>query len=204
MKPLMYVIFIIPMVCWSQLPGNSESINKKTPAKYPVQSGIISYTVSGGATGTATLYFDRNGWRALEHRTIQINRYGTMSTEDRKELTDGDYIFKINLTSGSGEKAKDERWSGLMTYKSNAQAFEAIMVSRGGSKVGMDTLLGKPCNKWAFEKGPVSHLWVWQGIPLKVIKKLPGLSYEQTAVSFTENPQIEEVTFTLPEEVIWK
>jgi|GEM_PF-1557929 len=204
MKPLMYVIFIIPMVCWSQLPGNSESINKKTPAKYPVQSGIISYTVSGGATGTATLYFDRNGWRALEHRTIQINRYGTMSTEDRKELTDGDYIFKINLTSGSGEKAKDERWSGLMTYKSNAQAFEAIMVSRGGSKVGMDTLLGKPCNKWAFEKGPVSHLWVWQGIPLKVIKKLPGLAYEQIAVSFTENPQIEEATFALPEEITWK
>ncbi len=186
----------------AQLEGNSEKINSSTHAKFPMQQGIIQYQITGGATGSATLAFDRNGWRSIEKRNVTLKRYGIESHENRIEYIDGDYQYFINPDTKKGKQEVNKYWSGLLSYKDFEASMKAIYENESGTLLGMDSILSKPCYKWTFEKGTIKELWIWRGIPLKIIKEVPGLTYEQLATSISD--EILTDPFSLPKDIIWE
>lgn len=197
---------ILLLACFSsfgQITGNSDKINESTKPKFALKSGIINYEISGDGTGTVTLHFDRNGWRKIEHRHLTIEKYGVTSTEQTVELVDGDYVYKANLDSKKGQKQFDKSWSGLLNYKSKEETISAIMTTKGGTKDSTEVLLDKTCTIWKFDSGTISELWEWEGIPLKVVKRLPGISYEITATSIDELDSIPEERLQSLEPIVW-
>ncbi|RED97473.1 hypothetical protein [Marinoscillum furvescens] len=184
--------------------GNSTSLNEKLPARFPLEEAEITYTIINGAEGSVRLIFDRNGWRSYETKEIVFKRYGVSSSEMRSTLTDGNMMYSINHLDSSGTKSSDYTWSQLLGYKNLEQTSKAIYNQQGGQLTGLDTLLGKPCNVWVFEKGSVAELWEWNALPLKVVKRVPGITYEMVAEEMRTQPTISEDDFSLPDYVNWK
>ncbi|MEQ9303795.1 MAG: hypothetical protein RJQ14_07755 [Marinoscillum sp.] len=188
---------------FAQSIGNSEELNQKIKAKYPLSTATVKYNISGDALGTAELHFDRNGWRSVEHKEITIERYGVKSTESTIELTDGDFKYQVNVDAGKGKKTTDKSWSGLLGYRTHPETIAAIMTSKGGQSAGEQLLLDKTCTVWTFSTGATREIWEWNGILLKVIKKLPGLSYEMIAQEILPIESINEELLILPKSLVW-
>lgn len=198
-----FVLFVIPFWSGAQITGNSQEINSREKAKYPFVSATITYAVTGDASGTSILYFDRNGWRSAFTKEISFNRYGIQSTERTVELIDGDYLFTVNMESGKGKKSTNKNWSSLISYKDNTSIISAIIEDQGGKLDRLDTLLGKPCRVWVFENHTTSDLWEYQGIPLKINKKLPGYSYSLEASSIETGQTPQPSVFQLSDSIQW-
>lgn len=187
-----------------QIVGNSDLIVEKLTSKYPYSTAKIQYELSGDARGRSVLIFDRNGWRSLVTKQMKIERYGITSKEESIEYVDGDYTFTVNLDAGKGKKIENKNWSSLLSYKTNDEAISIIMEGQGGKLIGTDTILNRACRIWNFEKGAVKAVWEWQGIPLKTIKSLPGLSYAMEAISIEEEIPVSEDVFSLPDGITWQ
>jgi len=202
MKPL-FTFLLIPLFSLFQQDGNSETINKKASPRFPMISGTVHYVIKGDASGSARLVFDRNGWRSAENRSLVIKRYGIESKENRLELVNGDNLYQVNLDKSSGKATTDNKWSSLLRNKDIDTSVSIMMEYKNGELNRMDTLLGKPCQVWTFTKGNISEIWLWQGLALRTIKKMPGFSYEQVAEKIEENVP-EENTFILAEDITWQ
>ena len=203
MRLITPLLLIVCSTSFGQVTGNSDEINEKSKPKFALQAAIIHYKISGDGTGNATLHFDRNGWRKIEHQNLSLKRYGITSTEKTVEYVDGDYIYKANLDSKKGRKQFDKSWSGLLNYKSKEETISAIMTTKGGSEEGTEMLLDKECTVWKFESGTIAELWEWDGMPLKVVKKLPGITYEITATSIETLDSIPDELFKSLEAITW-
>ncbi|WP_258105638.1 hypothetical protein [Marinoscillum sp. MHG1-6] len=202
--------FILALACLIlQFPilaqnGNSIELDTQLKGKHPLASGKVSFEITGDASGTATLYFDRNGWREVLIKEITIVRFGMTSTEKTIELVDGDFYYQVNLDSKKGSRAKQKAWSQLMGYKDRAYVINAIMEEQGAVRSSDTTHLEYPVTVWEFSKGSTTSIWSWQGITLRQAKSLPGLSYEMVSVKLEENCEIPEEVFALPEDIAWE
>lgn len=196
-----YTTALLPFSSFAQSVGNSELINEKIKARYPLKQATVTYAITGDAQGSVILYFDRNGWRSATEKELTIKRYGIESVEKRKTITDGDYVYEINLETNTGTKTKDNKWSSLLGYKDATAAIAAIHASNGGELTGQDTVLNRLCNKWEFEKGAVKSLWEWQGLTLKKVKEMPGLNYTETATSISSEAPLDPTIFELTQDL---
>lgn len=183
--------------------GNSKEVDEKGKARIPLRSGKITYSISGNASGTATLHFDRNGWRQILVKEIVIEKYGIKSTEKTIELIDGDYIYRANLDAKTGIKIKETRWSSLASYKERKEIDEIIMQSNSGSTTRDTTIVDHSAVVWEFPKGSTRSQSRWEGVALEEVRSLGSLKYTMTATSFAENIDIPEETFVLPEGISW-
>jgi hypothetical protein len=204
MKTLPLLLILLSSFTISAQTGNSLVLDQKGKEKLPLKSGKISYSITGGASGSATLYFDRNGWRQMIIRELTFERYGMKSTEKTIEYIDGDLLHKANLDSKKGLKSIDGRWSELITYKPASEIPTIILEDNGGLKKGEAIQLNYPVTIWEFTSGARKSVWEWNGIILKEYKSLGDLSYQMTAETFLENEPIPEEVFALPENITWK
>ncbi len=195
--PLLWTCFIL------QGQGNSQELLNKGLQKFPIERGKVEYSISGNATGKATLYFDRYGWRSVLITEMTMKQFGVESAESSKELWDGDFWFKVDLKTNKGTKKQDDRWSQLVRYKEPSEVPGILFTNDEGVNAGPELLLEKGTTRWLFPKGIVQSLNEWSGITLRTTKKLPGLIYEITAITLSENPEIDPRVFELPESVVW-
>ncbi|MFT6882412.1 MAG: hypothetical protein ACJAVY_001210 [Marinoscillum sp.] len=178
--------------------------DKTKKARWPYERGIIQYSITGDAKGQAKLTFHEYGWKSLEHREMSFVRYGVTSEEARMEITDNTDLIKINLNTKTGIRSKDATLYNLLSYKNSPEAYEAWFTSRGGKLIGTDTILALKCNKWEFTRGNITMLWEHQGLPLKLIKKLPGLDYEHIAIKIDTTSKLDPLAFQLPKDISWE
>ncbi|MFY0601495.1 MAG: hypothetical protein JXR03_17605 [Cyclobacteriaceae bacterium] len=183
--------------------GNSMELNKNAKSKFPIESAKVSYIISGEATGTATMYFDRNGWRQILIKEITFEKFGISSTEKTVELIDGDFYFKANLNSKKGAKYTDSNWSSLLSYKAPEEILEITMESKGGVFSGDTTLLNYSVGIWNFSKGATRSIWTLEGITLREVKMIGKIRYEMIATEVNDTIKIEDDDFTLPEGIAW-
>lgn len=204
MKSLSLTLGLLGLLSLQQS-GNSLEINSRTAVRFPLESARITYTISGDASGTATLLFDRNGWRAIEHRTVTLKRYGLENTEQTVELTDGDYTFSANLGTLKGRQQRDNKWSALRAYRETDEVVSALMTGQGGVLTNQgDTILGKPCRVWAFAKGTTASISEWSGIPLKIVKRLPSVNYVIAATTIDTSVVTSDADFAISNEVLFE
>lgn len=204
MKSLSLILALLGLSVLQQS-GNSLEINDRTAARFPLESARITYTITGDAIGTATLLFDRNGWRAIELRTVTLKRYGLENTEQTVELTDGDYTFTANLNTMKGRQKRDNKWSALRSYRETDEVVSALMTGQGGVLTDAgDTILGKPCRIWTFAKGTTASISEWSGIPLKIVKRLPSVNYVIAATAIDTTVVTSDADFELSSEILFE
>lgn len=202
MKPITTLLTLLVSCSLFAQNGNSTEILDTGKKKFPIESGKITYTIDGTASGWATCYFDRYGWRQILIKEITLEQYGIKSTEKTIVLIDGDKIFSINQDSKKGTKNSDPRWSKLAAYKENTEIQSIVLEDDGGTKGKDSTLVGKPVQLWTFSKGLVKSAYVWNGINLMETKSAGKLAYKMTATDFVES-KIDESVFVLPNEIVW-
>ncbi|MEP0369239.1 MAG: hypothetical protein ABJN36_00295 [Cyclobacteriaceae bacterium] len=202
MKPTTALLALLISCSLFAQNGNSIEILDSGKKKFPVESGKITYTIDGTASGQATCYFDRYGWRQMLIKEITLEQYGIKSTEKTIVLIDGDKIFSINQSSKKGTKSSDPRWSQLAAYKENSEILSIVLEDDGGTKGKDSTLVGKPVQLWTFSKGLVKSAYVWNGLNLMETKSAGKLAYKMTATDFMES-KIDESVFVLPNEIEW-
>ncbi|MEO9477847.1 MAG: hypothetical protein ABJG41_20055 [Cyclobacteriaceae bacterium] len=202
MKPITALLALLVSCSLFAQYGNSTEILESGKKKFPIESGKITYTIDGTASGQATCYFDRYGWRQILIKELTLEQYGIKSTENTIELIDGDKIFSINQNSKKGTKKSDPRWSQLAAYKESSEILSIVLEDDGGIKEKDSTLVGKPVQLWIFEKGLVKSVCVWNGLNLMETKSAGKLVYAMTATDFSES-EIDESVFELPGNIEW-
>lgn len=194
-------LLIICCISLSAQTGNSLEISQKGKSKYPLQSGKITYKITGDGVGTATLFFDRSGWREVLIREVTFNKYGTTSTEKTMTLVDGDQVYIINLGTKKGTKNQNNKWSELSAYKDAKEIDEILNEENTGSILEEQQILNYPVKVWSFSKGSLRSKWSWQGITLREEKSLGKLKYTMEATSVDENSNIAEEVFKIPSDI---
>lgn len=197
------LILLLCTISLSAQTGNSQEINSKGKAKYPLISGKIVYEISGDATGTATRYFDRNGWRELLIKEITFKKYGVTSIEKTMTLIDGDRVFNVNLKNKSGTKSKNHKWSKLSSYKDQEEIVQILNEAKYGKTFKDSTLINYKTQIWEFSKGSTRLKWIWNGISLREEQSLGNFKYIMEAISFDENIAFSDEIFALPLDIKW-
>ncbi|MEQ9403452.1 MAG: hypothetical protein RIM99_07705 [Cyclobacteriaceae bacterium] len=182
----------------------SEALLSKGMKKYPIESGVLNYEISGGAKGTESLTFDRFGWRSLKRLSMQFELYGQERSRTQHEISDGEILYRVNQQDSTYQERVDVRWSSIASQMSPIEASESILFSLGGTYTSDSVLLGKTCQVWTFENKSLIELWVWQGLTLKRKSRLGELVIVATATGFKEGIQSDPRLFILPEFYILK
>lgn len=171
MKTLAFFLTIIPFIGYSQA-QNATKLRSQNLKKYEIKSAEIKYKISGDAEGEEMMTFDEYGWKSLRQQEMTFELYGISSTQTVYEVTDGDYIYRLNLDDSTYQLRKDIKWSQQASYKSPGQVSEAILFSMGGSQQADSTLNSKTCQVWTFEGKAIKEMWIWKGLVLKRKAKL--------------------------------
>lgn len=169
--------------------------------RYGIESGIVTYKVSGVSTGTETIYFDQYGYREARYTTTTTNVFGVKSETKSLGLLFGTTQYQIDLTQNTGTKTTNPMLVSMADKdKDLVLQSERLLESMGGKKIGKKEYLGKSCDEWEVSK-MASKILVWKGVALSTDATLMGLNSKMEATKFQENVEIPEEKFALPEGV---
>lgn len=171
MKTLLFALLLSPALLLAQA-RNATELQAEGMKKYEDKNGQITYEITGDASGNETMIFDMNGWRSMRKQTMVFELYGIKTIQTLHEITDGDFVYRLNEGDSTYISRKDFKWSQQAAYKDPAATSEAILFSLGGTQVSDSTLLDKTCQVWTFEGKALQELWVWNGLVLKRKTKL--------------------------------
>lgn len=196
MKSSLFILLLIPVITFSQL--KSEQLRAKDFKKYSLQSGSIEYEISGDATGYEKLVFDNFGWTSLKKQNMNFELYGITSSQSIHEVTDGDFVYRLNPEDSTMSKRVDLKWSAIASYKTPEELSEAILFSIGGTYHSDSTMSDKKCQVWTFENKALQEMWVWNGLVLKRKTKLGNRMVISSAKVVEIDIAIDPAQFTIP------
>jgi hypothetical protein len=165
--------------------------------RYPIESAIIEYKVSGSQIGTETLYFDKYGMREAKYTDT------VMMGMKRQSLTLilGQWMYNIDLGTKIGAKVETPMLKKLAEeskvkelYKSN----EELMLAIGAERTGTEKIAGKACDVWEI-KSANTKTWLWNWISLKTEVRMGGMEILMEAVSIKPEVEIPVSRFAVPE-----
>jgi len=193
-KILFFSLF--PLVVCSQ--QDSEQLSEKNLVKYSARSGMIEYRVSGNAKGDEILLFDRNGWRSLKKQTITFEHRGINTLQTIHEITDGNYVYRLNGGDSTYTSRTDFKWSQLAATNTPDNVSQEILFMLGGNYVADSTLLDKLCQVWTFPGKSLQELWIWDQLVLKRKTKLGNNTILTTARKINLEVTIDPASFEIP------
>ncbi|MEO1256526.1 MAG: hypothetical protein AAFY41_16790 [Bacteroidota bacterium] len=182
MKKLSCLLAFFPFILLAQA-KNAEELRNQGLKKYNIESAEIQYDISGDADGEEMMIFEAFGWKSLKTQAMTFELYGITSTQSLIEITDGDFIYRINEADSTYTIRKDSKWSQQATYKIPEQVSEAILFTLGGQHSRDSTLLNKQCQIWTFQGKALQELWIWNGLALKRKLRLGDRLVISTATS---------------------
>lgn len=203
MKFILTSFLLSPLLLLSQ----ARTANELAAAdfkKYENESGMISYTITGDATGDEKMVFDTYGWNSVRKQSMIFELYGIKTTQILHEITDGDFVYRLNERDSSLVARKDFKWSQQAAYKNPDQVSEAILFSLGGTHISDSVLLEKKCQVWTFEGKAIQELWIWNGLVLKRKTKLGDRIIFSTANDLQLGTTPDPSLFLIPDHLVLK
>lgn len=198
MKSAIHLLILLPCMVFSQA-KTAEELRAQDLKKYAIESAEIKYEISGDAEGEESMVFTDFGWTSLKKQTMTFELYGITSTQSVHEITDGDFVYRLNPDDSTYTIKKDYKWSQQASYKTPDQVSEAILFSMGGQQIEDAILMDKKCQVWTFEGKAIQELWVWNGVVLKRKAKLGDRNIETTATEVKLGLSPNPILFTFPE-----
>lgn len=166
----------------------------------PFQQATINYTLTGGQTGTETLYIRDSGREQARYRTATSKMIFGESKIDEIEITTPDWVYSIDLTTRSGSKSANpikfmqEEYDRLssseqQTVRKNMEemGMAAMRGMQGSVQQKAATLLGYACDKVSMT-GSTTWSLHKSGIPLKSEINMMGMHSIVEATSVDTAP----------------
>ncbi len=198
MKTLALLLVALPFMGYSQA-QTAEKLRSQNLKKYEIKSAEITYEISGDAEGQEKMTFHNFGWTSLRQQEMTFELYGITSTQRVYEITDGDFIYRLNPDDSTYLSKKDFKWSQQASYKTPGQVSEAILFAMGGSQQADATLNDKICQVWTFEGKAIQEMWVWKGLVMKRKAKLGDRNIETTATEVKLDIEPNAELFKIPD-----
>lgn len=211
MKRLLYILPTATLLLFSiyafvpaKTPASNEAIPptlEKTFKRYTIESGIITYKITGISTGTETIYFDQYGMREAKFTQTESDVFGMKQTDNTLTLLLGVEQYAINLTTKTGTKTTNPMLKKLVDDNEDlGQMGEQMLIDMGGEKTGTEEFMGKTCDKWHVSSLS-ADLLVYNYITLKMHSSIMGLTIDMEAVELKENAEIPAGTFDIPKDI---
>ena len=175
---------------------------KNTIKRYDIESGTIDYTLSGFTTGKQTIYFDRWGLREVTYTESETKMMGIRSKTNTMTLTDGEWVYNIDLDTKKGTRSKNMNYDEIEQYGKDGskELTENTMKNMGGIKTGTDEMLGKMCDVWEIKKMS-TKTWLWKGITLKSSTNMAGMTMDMIATKIDDKSRVTAAKFKIPKDV---
>lgn len=171
--------------------------------RYEFKSGKVVYESSGSITGTETMYFDNYGMLEVKYTKSTLDMMGIKRVTDAKVIMKDKWVYTIDKTTGEANKMENPIYSMFPEGGDLEKGGKELMISMGGKKIGIETILGKECEIWEIKK-LMSKVWVWKSIPLKSEVNMMGISINQIATSVEVDIDVSPNEFKIPEGVEFK
>ncbi len=166
--------------------------------KLPFKSAIIEYKISGMENGSQTTYIKDYGKYRATYRTTSMKVMGITNTIKNIEITTPDWIYSIDLSSGTGTKSVNpvkymkEEYEKLSPQDrkkvvKNAEKMGTNMMNgmQGEVKKNSAEFLGRKCDVITMA-GMKMYMLAGTDIPLKTETSMMGMNSLTEAVKFEE------------------
>ena len=170
--------------------------------RFPVESGIVEYELTGFQNGTETLWFEKWGLRSARRTSAVVESPEGKQPIEKLEIIDGPWIWQLNLRTKVGARSRNPwiaelRAAGDRDFR---ELGELLMQKERAKPIGTDTIAGKPCNLWESHEGQ-KRTWMWESLPLKTEVNVVGHVTTTEAKSLREEVPIPAEVFLAPPEV---
>jgi hypothetical protein len=183
----------------------SNSSTSNTGLKrYAVESGSVTYELSGSLSGTKTVSWKDWGMTERTENDNSITTAGMDIPNNDIILMLGNFMYTFKPDAKNGSKIKN----GLLEQISsiNNKDLEEIgmdlMKAMGGKKTGTESIAGKTCDVYEISNVG-SETCIWKGINLKNDVAIAGVSVTEIASSVSTDTQ-DDSLFELPADVTFK
>ncbi len=201
MKKSIYATLILVfglVFCQTQTRGNENTNALENPkGRYALKSGIVEYkTQMMGMDMKQTLTFDDYGNK--ESTDIVMEMMGTKIHS--VTITKDGFIYTLDMVNKTGTKV-----SGNSPNIDFENMSEEMAKDMNIKKLGTELFLGKTCEKMSIDytkMGLKGTYLVYKGIALKVDAEIGSTKMKLEAEKFEENPQIPEVKFEIPSDIV--
>lgn len=183
--------------------GDAEELSEEGYQRYGIESGQITYKLSGFQNGTQTIYFDQWGMREAIYLEYAIEMAGIKQEIKQVIISDGEWIYTVDLIRKLGTKAKNREYEKIIENagtKDLGELGKEILEGMGGKKVGEEEFLGKNCDVWEINSLKTKE-WLWKNIVLKLDLQITGGAYTLEATDIQENISVAEEKFKVPEDI---
>lgn len=197
-KALFCVVLLIMAESIRAQANQAIDLVQKGLKKYALASGSINYSVSGAASGEELMYFSENGWRSVRKQKLFFELYGVKTVQEMVEVTDGDFIYRLNPGDSTYKERRDPKWSQLAAYKTPDKTSESVLTGLGGLYKADSTLMDRNCQVWQFNGRVLKELWVWKGVVLKRKIELGGELVVSTANQIDITSPVDQQFFEIP------
>lgn len=159
---------------------------------YPIKSGIIEYTLTGGYTGTETISFDKYGKLIHISKTVSFIVDGEILSENLILIIKNDSLFEYNTEQ---KTYAIYPVSATSYHASNHLVNHELLNVMGFSPSGKEIVAEYECEKYVSSDGV---LWVWKGIVLRSNLSLMGVEVCTKAIRFRRDVNIPSSKFNNP------
>ncbi|MEM7372939.1 MAG: hypothetical protein AAF587_30235 [Bacteroidota bacterium] len=183
--------------------ANSSQMLAEGFKRYEVESGIITYKLSGNMqSGTKTIYFDRWGLREATYEESVTKIFGLKQKSETISFLDGENMYNYDPKKNTYMRTKntlvkpvaDEMSNG---EKSMTKGGKAFLEGMGGKLIGNETFMGKDCEIWELASLNSTN-YIWKGVSLKATATLLGMTTEWEATDIQINVEVPEDKLSLP------
>ncbi|MBI1181317.1 MAG: hypothetical protein GC201_12230 [Alphaproteobacteria bacterium] len=127
----------------------APQIAAAAPVKlYPFEKATLTYTISGGQTGTQTVYIKDYGRSMVQHYEATMPAGDGEQKIDVATFTDPQWVYTYDYVTGEATKAPNRQAEVAETAGSGKAFFEQMTRANGGVQSGTDTYNGTPCTVW--------------------------------------------------------
>jgi len=194
-----------PEIIAENTPQDIVAKERSYPVRYAVKEGQMAYNYSGIQTGKETVYFTDYGMVEIKFTDTQRDNPFKSAKETISITTlmrDSSIYVVDRLTMNARkinnallyEEAEKSQWLDLN------EVAEQTYVQNGGAMVGIDTLLGLPCEKWVIKKTNTTE-WRWRGMMIKTYVQLKDDYVQVEATSVDTSATVSDSVFELSSSV---
>ncbi|MEM7123987.1 MAG: hypothetical protein AAF563_22110 [Pseudomonadota bacterium] len=166
---------------------------------YPTEYGTVEYSVEGMQSGTTTRYWRDWGREQAEYQDLALSISGITQETKTWTITTPETVTNIDLTTNQGTQIANPMANAYNMSEEELENFnQTMMQNMGGQLVGTDTIAGQDCEVWDLGMTGGS-MCVWEGVPLA--NDAGGGMLTMTAVSIDTDTPVDEIHFTVPDDV---
>lgn len=182
------------------------SFASTTAKRYEVKSGIVHYKIEGGgslmgittkSSGTQELYFKEYGnkeIRIMEDSTVTMGHANKTRTVTKIE---NGTVYTVDESTKQIIKQEISAMKQMQKEGKNLSVMGKKMLKQLGAKqTGTEKILGYPCEIWEMTG---VKMWIYKGVPLKVVSKFMGFEHKEVATSAKFNVPVDDRYFKLPD-----